>query len=83
MKKTDKKNKSNFSKRLLNLREDLGLSTRQLGELIQVDQSAIVRWENGENNPTGPAKQLIEIFEFELNGEKHPILKQIKSLLQK
>lgn len=33
-------------------REQAGLTQKQLAEAVGVDQSAVARWENGENNPT-------------------------------
>lgn len=34
------------------LREQAGLTQKQLAEAVGVDQSAVARWENEENNPT-------------------------------
>lgn len=33
-------------------REQAGLTQKQLAEAVGVDQSAVARWENDENNPT-------------------------------
>lgn len=33
-------------------REQAGLTQKQLAEAVGVDQSAVARWENEENNPT-------------------------------
>lgn len=43
-----------------NIRESLGLTQAQFGELVGVDQSTVSNWENGETRPRGPAIKMIE-----------------------
>lgn len=41
------------------LREQAGLTQKQFAEAVGVDQSAVARWESGENNPT--AERIMQI----------------------
>lgn len=43
---------ANFSKRLKELREEKGLSQRQLAREIQATQANISRWEKGTQDPS-------------------------------
>lgn len=51
-----------FSKRLKNLREEKGLSTRQLAQAINVSDRAIQRWEKEERIPNVNAIILLAQF---------------------
>ncbi|WP_367944871.1 helix-turn-helix domain-containing protein [Aquamicrobium sp.] len=42
------------------IREDLGLTQAQFGQLVGVDQSTVSNWEKGETRPRGPAIKVIE-----------------------
>lgn len=54
--------KVNFSENLKNLREEKGLSQRQLAEEIKVSQANISRWEKGTQSPS--IEWLIIIAQF-------------------
>jgi transcriptional regulator with XRE-family HTH domain len=49
-------------KELRGIRRRLGLSGRQLGEIIGVTQNTIARWERGEVSIGQPAARLIRII---------------------
>ncbi len=40
-----------FGKRLRELRQEKGLSAKELGKIINVNDSSIIRWENGTMSP--------------------------------
>lgn len=46
-----------------NLREKLGLSKQELAEKLDVSTRSIELWEQGRNEPSGPAKKLLEILD--------------------
>ena len=46
-----------------NIRENAGLSQRELAELMRVSVRTLQNWEQGHRKPTGPAAALIRIFE--------------------
>lgn len=41
-----------FSKRLKELRKEIDLSAKQLGKILNVSDSTIIRWENGKILPS-------------------------------
>lgn len=47
MKQNNKTAKSAFAERLRELRQDAGLTTRQLAAKLNIGQSSITHWENG------------------------------------
>lgn len=52
--------------RLLNLREALGISQRELADEFQVTSGAIAHWEAGTRPIPGPVIRLVELYEAEL-----------------
>ena len=40
-----------MGERIKHLREKAGLSQKRLAEILGIDQSAVARWETGENTP--------------------------------
>jgi DNA-binding transcriptional regulator YiaG len=51
-------------KRIIRLREALGLTQRQFAEKIGAQQPTVARWERGKNEPRGTnLKALIELEE--------------------
>ena len=62
------KNKVNFSKRILELRNNLRMSQRELAKEFGVSPAAVAHWETGERQISGPVKKLLEIFEKNSNA---------------
>ncbi len=62
------------SRRLLVLRETLGLSQRDLAEQFSVAPSAIAQWETGDHSIPGPVLKLMELFEQEAGIQDEPEL---------
>ena len=57
-----------FGKRLKDLRQERGMTQKELSAKINCDQSMITRWESGENEPT--ASYIIKIAEvFETTAD--------------
>jgi predicted unusual protein kinase regulating ubiquinone biosynthesis (AarF/ABC1/UbiB family)/DNA-binding XRE family transcriptional regulator len=54
------------SNRLLNLRESLGMSQRELADEFQVTSGAIAHWEAGTRPIPGPVLRLVQLYEAEL-----------------
>lgn len=54
--------KTKFSIRLKELREDRGLSQRQLSEQVKLNQANISRWEKGTQKPTSDCIILLAKF---------------------
>lgn len=52
----------NFNERLLNLRMSKKLSQAELGEILQVSEETIYRWEKGESYPE--LEKLIQLSTF-------------------
>lgn len=48
-----------MGEKIRQLREQAGLTQKQLAEAVGVDQSAVARWESGENHPT--AERIMQI----------------------
>ena len=44
------------------LRTDRKMSQRELGELLGIEQATVSRLENGEWEPSGPVKKLLEMM---------------------
>jgi transcriptional regulator with XRE-family HTH domain len=55
--------KEKESKRLRDLREALGMTTRELAEEFMVSQTAITLWENGDRTIPGSVLKLMDIYE--------------------
>ena len=55
--------KEKESKRLRDLREALGMTTRELAQEFMVSQTAITLWENGDRTMPGALLKLLEIYE--------------------
>jgi transcriptional regulator with XRE-family HTH domain len=55
--------KEKESKRLRDLREVLGMTTRELAEEFMVSQTAITLWENGDRTIPGSVLKLLDIYE--------------------
>ncbi len=51
-----------FGKRLLELRTERGLSSRQLSQKVSIGRSAIIAWENGQRTPL--AHNIFELAKF-------------------
>jgi predicted RNase H-like HicB family nuclease/DNA-binding XRE family transcriptional regulator len=51
------------AKRLLRLRQKLGLTQREMAQKFNSTPSAIALWETGDRTVAGPALRLIEIYE--------------------
>lgn len=51
------------AKRLLRLREKLGLTQREMALELNTTPGAIANWEIGERTIAGPVLRLIEIYE--------------------
>jgi transcriptional regulator with XRE-family HTH domain len=62
--------KEKESKRLRDLREVLGMSTRELAQEFMVSQTAITLWENGERTIPGSVLKLLEIYEKKIDSRK-------------
>ena len=64
--------KNEFSERLLKLRREKGLSQKELGDLLDVSNKAISKWENGEAMPKTETMlklaELLGIYGNELLG---------------
>lgn len=43
------------------LRDELGLTQTGLAHLLRVGQSAVSKWETGEQNPSGPVTLLLDL----------------------
>lgn len=67
-----KKGTKKDAKRLVELREIMGMTQRDLAREWYVSAGAIALWEKGERPISGPVLKLIEIYqkEFFLNKEK-------------
>lgn len=59
--------------RLRLLREQLGLSQRELAVEFNVSSGAIALWETGAREMSGPALRLLELFEKESRGALGPV----------
>ena len=57
---------STFHKRLKTLREDRGLSIRELGEELNIDKSSLHRWETGRVMAKGDVLLILADF-FEVS----------------
>ena len=51
------------AKRLLQLRQKLGLTQREMAEEFHTTSGAIAHWESGDRTMAGPVLRLIEIYE--------------------
>lgn len=73
-----------FSHRLRELREDLGLTQKQLAEMLNLTQSTIAYYENGRKMPTlENAVRITKIFNTSLDylvgvTDRHQALENIK-----
>ena len=63
--KLDKNDKQNI-KRLVSLRECLGLTVRDMAKEFKISHSTLSQWENGKTRISGTALRLLEMYE-----EKH------------
>lgn len=58
--------KSNFSKNLIELRKESGLTQHQVAEKLNVDDSCYAKWEQGRRQPNiDNIIKLCEIFDVE------------------
>ena len=51
-----------FSERFKELRSDEGLSAKQLGKILEVSDSTIIRWENEDRIPSIEQLKKIAIY---------------------
>ena len=71
------------AERLVQLRQILGLSQRELAKEFQVSAGAIAQWETGERAIPGPILRLVEIYEKAMPiGTNKPASKPAETLLK-
>ena len=51
-----------FAERLKELRHDKGLTTRELGKMLDVSSASVVRWENNQTNIK--AEEIAKVAKF-------------------
>lgn len=51
-----------IAKEIRDIRTDLGLTQEQLGQIFDVTQRTIVRWEKGESIPQGTASNKVKLL---------------------
>ncbi len=56
--------------RLLALREQLGMTQRELATEFNVTAGAVAQWESGERTVPGPVLKLLELYELELQPDR-------------
>ena len=57
-------------KEIVKLREDLGLTQRQLAEKIGAHQPTVARWEVGRNTPRGAYLKALEALQAKAKKQK-------------
>ena len=58
-----------YAKRILTLRDKLGISQRELAKKFGVSPGAVAHWEAGQRDISGPVEKLLEIFEQQLEDK--------------
>ena len=58
------------AKQLVKLREEMGVTQRQLAELIGAQHSTVVRWETGKHQPRGGYLKALKDLEAKVKQKK-------------